>query len=130
MSVSAVEAVARAGLDTGDLDLANVTIRPMPVWMSGVSGHSIAALTLGSVIFVSNDRFGPVIDGEDKVLLLHELVHVNQWQREGKVGFLIRYLGDYFRNRLIGLDHRVAYRAIGFEAAAYDTSDNPDRKLA
>lgn len=120
--------MARAGLDTGDLDLANVAIRPMPMWMSVAVGHSVTAMTLGSVIFVSNDRYGSVIDGEDEVLLLHELVHVNQWQKEGKIGFLIRYLGDYFRNRLIGLDHRVAYRAIGFEAAAYETSEKADRE--
>jgi hypothetical protein len=50
---------------------------------------------------------------------------VGQWRREGRVGFLVSYLGDYLRNRLIGLNHDVAYRAIGFEAAAYDASERP-----
>jgi hypothetical protein len=39
----------------------------------------------------------------------------------------VQYFRDYFRNRLIGLDHETAYRAIGFEAAAYDISERTNR---
>ncbi len=50
--------------------------------------------------------------------LLHELVHMGQWQRIGLVRFSIRYLGDYVRGRLRRLGHQRAYLAIGAEAEA------------
>ncbi len=129
MSVSAVEAASVAGLDTGDLDLSAVSLNVMPVWMSNALGSGVAAMTLGDRIFIRSDRYEQVISGDDPVLLLHELVHVGQWRREGRVGFAVRYMSDYLRNRMIGLDHKIAYRAIGFEAAAFETSERPEREV-
>ena len=129
MSVPASVAMRRAGLDIGDLDISNVTIRPMPGWMARVLGSGVAAITLGNTILVAGHRFDDVVGGERPELLRHELVHVGQWRREGRIGFLSTYFSDYVRNRLIGLSHRVAYRAIGFEAAAFDTSEQPDQEL-
>ena len=118
----------RSGLDVGSLDISNVTVRPMPVWMSRVLGSRVAAMTLGNTILVAGHRFDEVVRGEQPDLLRHELVHVGQWRREGRVGFLAHYFSDYIRNRLIGLNHLVSYRAIGFEAAAFDSSEQPDRE--
>jgi hypothetical protein len=129
VSVSAVEAASVAGLDTGDLDLSAVSLNVMPVWMSSALGSGVAAMTLGDRIFITSNRYEQVISGDDPVLLLHELVHVGQWRREGNVGFTVRYMSDYLRNRLIGLDHKIAYRAIGFEAAAFETSERPEREV-
>lgn len=128
MSAPALDAALRAGLDTGDLDLSTVTIDVMSHTMASLLGSGVAAMTLGDRIFVTQDRYERVIAGELPVLLLHELVHVGQWRREGRIGFLIQYVTDYLRNRIIGLDHKVAYRAIGFEAAAYDTSERSDHQ--
>lgn len=125
MSVPAAVAVNKAGLDIGDLDISQVRLRMMPPWMFRILGSRVGAMTLGSTIFIAPDAFEDVVRGERPRLLLHELVHVGQWRREGRVGFLVSYLGDYLRNRLIGLNHDVAYRAIGFEAAAYDASERP-----
>ena len=86
-------------------------------------------MTFGDRIFITSDRYEQVISGDDPVLLLHELVHVGQWRREGTVGFAVRYVSDYLRNRMIGLDHKIAYRAIGFEAAAFEASERPGRGL-
>ena len=119
----------RAGLDVGGLDISNVTIRPMPGWASRILRSDVAAITLGNTIVVAGLSFDEVVSGEQPELLRHELVHVGQWRREGRVGFLARYFSDYVRNRLLGLNHRVAYRAIGFEAAAFDTSERPDQEL-
>lgn len=55
-------------------------------------------------------------------LLKHELVHVRQWQQFGMIGFLSRYLGDYWSGRRKGLKHNEAYLAIRFEAEARDLS--------
>lgn len=128
MNTPAADVVKRAGLDVGDLDIADVTIHEMPRWMNRVLGSGVGAITLSDRIFVAPDAYGAVIGGERPTLLLHELVHVSQWRREGKLGFLARYATDYLRNRLIGLDHKVAYRAIGHEAAAYDVSERPNQE--
>jgi hypothetical protein len=125
MSARALDAVLSAGLDTGNLDLSAVSIHAMPPLVATLLGRGVAAMTLGDHIFVTQNRYESVIAGELPVLLLHELVHVGQWRREGSIGFLVRYGSDYLSNRMIGLDHKVAYRAIGFEAAAYETSERP-----
>ncbi len=129
MSVPATEAVQRARLDTGDLDLSKVSVRMMSQWMSRILGPDVAAVTLGDSIFVTSGKYQSVVAGNEGLLLAHELVHVDQWRREGTARFLSRYLFDYVRNRMIGLDHKVAYRAIGFEAAAFDVSERPDREI-
>ncbi len=51
-------------------------------------------------------------------LILHELVHIEQWRQHGTFRFAIRYSGEYLRARLAGVDGRTAYRNIGFERAA------------
>ena len=128
MSTSAAGAVERAGLDVGDLDISHVALHEMPWWMTRVLGSGVRAITLSDNIFVAPDFYEAVVGGQKPTLLLHELVHVGQWRREGKVVFLARYVSDYARNRLIGLNHKVAYRAIGHEAAAYDASERPNRE--
>jgi hypothetical protein len=54
--------------------------------------------------------------------LVHELVHVRQWREFGTLGFLRRYLADYFRGRRKGLGHTAAYLAIRFEVEARELS--------
>ncbi|MFV1970610.1 MAG: DUF4157 domain-containing protein [Acidimicrobiia bacterium] len=130
MSISVAVATRNSGVDTGNLDLSEISIRMMPHWMQFALGSSVAAITIGNSIFVDGDRYDSVVSGKSPGLLVHELVHVDQWRREGKVAFLSRYAGEYVRNRMIGLDHRTAYRAIGFEAAAYDVSERTYRDVA
>jgi len=127
VSVPAAAVVRKVGLDTGDLELSGVSVSMMPFWMSRLLRHGVAAITLGDRIYVAPDRYERAISGELPLLLLHELVHVGQWRREGRVAFLVQYFGDYFRNRLIGLEHDAAYRAIGFESAAYDVSERSNQ---
>lgn len=129
MSASAADVARNAGLDTGDLDLSDVSVRLMQGWMTRLLGPGVAAITLSNTIHVTPERYEAVVRGEEPALLQHELVHVAQWRREGIPGFLMQYLKDYFRNRLIGLDHDIAYRAIGFEAAAYDLSERPNQDV-
>ena len=70
------------------------------------------AMTLGRTVLVRRGH------GESLHLLAHELVHVQQWDRLGRVGFLRRYLGDYFRNLARLRRHRAAYLAIPLEVEA------------
>ncbi len=130
MSISATVVAERAGVDTGDLDLSEVSVRMMPRWMQIALGTSVAAITLGNSVFVAQDTYESVVSGKNRALLIHELVHVDQWRREGSATFLSRYATEYVRNRMIGLDHRTAYRSIGFEIAAYDVSERAHRAVA
>jgi hypothetical protein len=130
VSISATVVAERAGVDTGDLDLSEVSVRMMPRWMQIALGTSVAAITLGNSVFVAQDTYESVVSGKNRALLIHELVHVDQWRREGSATFLSRYATEYVRNRMIGLDHRTAYRSIGFEIAAYDVSERAHRAVA
>lgn len=48
----------------------------------------------------------------------HELVHVHQYKQLGMIKFLYRYLKEYFKFRLKGMDHYHAYLEISFEKEA------------
>ncbi len=95
-----------------------VRVRPAPRWMWKVTRGRVAAMTLGSTVFVDR-RF--LTDGGDQVLgrlLAHELMHARQWQRLGVAAFLVSYLGDYLRARMRGLGHDASYRQIRLEVEA------------
>ncbi len=119
MRVSAASAAEAAGLNAGELPVSGVSIVEMPRFMQRLLGRQVHAVTLGKTIFVEESRFAPMVGGGSNELLAHELIHVGQWDRDGRPGFLASYLGDYVRLRLLGLDHNDAYRNIGYEYEAY-----------
>ena len=82
-------------------------ILPVPFLTPGTSG-----MTLGSLILMRRSRL------DDKQLLAHELVHVEQYQRYGWIGFLARYLSAYVAGLVRLRSHRQAYEAIPFEVEA------------
>lgn len=51
-------------------------------------------------------------------LIVHELVHIDQWRRLGWAGHLRSYVGDYLRGRRAGHGHWRSYRDIGLEEEA------------
>ena len=75
-------------------------------------------MTVGRLILVldDDDRSG------QRVLLAHELVHVEQYDRLGKARFLWRYAREYARNLRRLRSHRQAYEAISFEANAREAT--------
>lgn len=82
------------------------------MWRTGIS-----ALTISKFVFVDpevmrgdRDRFAR--------LVVHELVHVRQYQTSGYVQFLIRYLREYWMGRLAGKSPREAYLDISHEREA------------
>ncbi len=103
--------------DLLDPDHADVVpLRPAPRWMRLLWGD-VGAMTLPWAIYVHPDlltgdpgRLGAVV--------VHELVHVAQWRRQGVVRFLAGYLAAYLRARSRGSDHRTAYEAIPAEQEA------------
>jgi hypothetical protein len=82
--------------------------------------RSASGMTLGRFVFVLRDDRH---DGTSK-LLAHELVHVLQYHQQGYLLFSVRYLWHYGRNMVrYRLRHRVAYRNIPAEIAAYAAAD-------
>ena len=92
----------------------NVRVRiGYPWWL--LLPRNVAAITLGRRIWIAR----PLPPAELEILLRHELEHVRQMERLGVPAFLLRYLGEYARNRLRGMGHDAAYRAISFEREAF-----------
>jgi hypothetical protein len=90
-------------------------IQRVPLLPRGASG-----MTMGRFVFVLDDTRR---DGTSK-LIAHELVHVLQYRQQGYLLFSIRYLWHYGRGMVrYRLRHRVAYRNIPVEAAAYAAAD-------
>ena len=86
--------------------------------LTALAGAS--AIVFGRRIFLSRSAAACVADGTAGGcrLLAHELAHVAQYRRFGAAPFLGRYVGEYLRGRLEGLDHRTAYLSISFEREA------------
>lgn len=123
MTVPADLAVQRAGLDAAALTVAGVSLRPMPRIMQAVLGRYVAAMTLNRRVFFRSSRFDAVVAGDDPVLLAHELIHVAQWADNGAFLFVVRYVYEYLRLRMLGISHDAAYRGISFEYAAYAATE-------
>lgn len=100
---------------TGLEQLDSIPIRPAPAWLRSMWRGPVAATTLPWAIYVDATH----LNAPDlEKLVLHELVHVRQWQRHGVSRFLRLYIADYLRGRRSGLDHHHAYLAIRFEREA------------
>lgn len=94
-----------------------VDIRLMPRLLQRLWPRWVAAVTMPWAVYI---RPQALTSGDEAIarLVVHELVHWRQWRTLGITGFLRRYLTDYCRGRLRGLDHRQAYLAIGLEQEA------------
>ena len=93
------------------LDVRRVRLRWMPWWLRPFVRPQMAAITLGRSVYF---RPGTRIDAR---LVAHELVHIEQQQREGLFRHAARYLREYARLRR-RLDAMAAYRAISYEEEA------------
>ena len=86
-------------------------------WVKG-----IAAVALPTGIYVQPavmDRFRAGAEPERSGrLIVHELMHIEQWRRLGAIRHVTQYLGDYLRGRFRRLGHWEAYRAIRLEVEA------------
>ena len=111
-------AMRTSGIDIVDPGFDSVDISTAPRWLKAVWPKGIRAMSLPKRIYVNTDTLAKIIAGEAEELLRHEAVHIEQWRREGRVGFLSKYLFSYVKGRAAGLPHAVAYRAIPFEREA------------
>ncbi len=58
-------------------------------------------------------------ENPSRILINHELIHQDQMDRHGVIGFYLIYIKDYVKNLFKYRDHKMAYYNIPFEAEAY-----------
>ena len=109
--IDAAEAADRCGLE----DVDSVVVKPAPRWMVRAWRGPVMAMALPRAIYVRPDR---LVDPALGPLLVHELVHIRQWRSLGAMGFLLRYLREYFEGRRRGMNHWQAYQHISLEVEA------------
>ena len=76
----------------------------------------ISGITNGYDIAYDPDAINGSVNGIQN--LAHELVHVGQFAKKGKIGFYYGYARDYIRNRM-SMNDNDAYRNIPDEAQAF-----------
>ncbi len=120
----AIEALEAVGLTARQLveiapavDPDRLLIREARPWFERIVLRGVEAIALPYVVYV-RPRTYTRPRGEIARLVIHEVIHVNQWREEGYLRFAWRYVRDYVQGRLDGRSHREAYRAIGYEVEA------------
>ena len=99
-----------------------VKIRVGPFWFRPFWGRKIAAIALPFGIYVRPAVMQRLRSGAEPVrnarLIVHELVHVEQWRRLGGLQLIIRYGSDYVRGLARTRSHWEAYRGVRTEVEA------------
>jgi hypothetical protein len=99
-----------------------VKIRVGPWWFRMVWGSRIAAVALPWGIYVRPavmERLRSESESLRNVrLIMHELVHVEQWRRLGGARLIGRYTADYVRGLVKTRSHWEAYRGVRTEVEA------------
>jgi hypothetical protein len=116
--IPAAVAIERSGVEVEPNQHADVCFESMPQWMRLVLSNRVSCLTLGRRIFLDPETYEEVVAGVRPDIVAHELVHASQWKADGG-RFLLNYLAEYLRFRLVGVSHDAAYRSISYEISAF-----------
>lgn len=122
-----------AGIDPNSLaklmprvDPSTVRVRVARASFRRFWAKGIVAVALPNGIFVQPsvmERFRAGVESERwGPLIVHELMHIEQWRRLGAVRHVSQYVGDYLRSRFQGYGHWESYRAIRLEVEARDAA--------
>jgi hypothetical protein len=128
-SAPADELLFATGFDPSDLagpmprvDASRVTVKVASPLFRRFWAKGIAAVSLPTGIYVQPAVMERLRTGADPErsgrLIVHELMHLEQWRRLGALRHVTQYLGDYLRGRWKRLGHWEAYRAIRLEVEA------------
>jgi len=82
--------------------------------LSILTGKFASAITIWPFIILRDKRFAL-----DPILVNHEKIHLKQQLEMLLLFFYIVYALDYLRNRMHGMNSRLAYFNIRFEKEAY-----------
>ena len=128
-SAPAADLLRASGIDPADLgelmprvDPAAVRVRVASPLFRRFWAKGIAAVALPTGVFVQPAIMDRLRTGAEPErtgkLIVHELMHIEQWRRLGAIRHLSQYLGDYVKGRYRRLGHWEAYRAIRLEVEA------------
>jgi hypothetical protein len=117
------------GIDPADLrsiaprvDPDTVMVRVASRLFRAVWARGISAVTMPWAIYVTPAVMERHLGGAEPKrtgrLIVHEVMHVEQWRRLGGFRHLTQYAGDYLRGRFHGLTHWEAYRGVRLEREA------------
>jgi len=99
-----------------------IKIRVGPWWFRMVWGSRIAAIALPWGVYVRPAVMERLRSGSEPLrnarLIMHELVHVEQWRRLGGARLIGRYSADYVRGLVKTRSHWEAYRGVRTEVEA------------
>lgn len=116
----AADVVDRSGIEHFDADLfRTVRFVPMPALVHAIVKRRAAGITIGRTVLIAPDVYEEVVAGHRPDLVAHELTHALQWQND-RWTFVVRYLIEYVRLRMLGAPHEAAYRSISYEIEAYE----------
>jgi hypothetical protein len=128
-SAPAADLLRATGIDPADLsrlmprvDPATVRVRVARPLFRRFWAKGIAAVTLPTGVFVQPAVMERLRAGAEPErtgrLMVHELMHIEQWRRLGAFRHTTQYVGDYLKGRYKRLGHWEAYRAIRLEVEA------------
>lgn len=129
----AADILRASGIDPDSLAVLMPRVDPATVMVRVASptarrfwAKGIAAVALPTGIYVQPavmERFRTGAEPERSGrLIVHELVHIEQWRRLGAIRHLSQYIGDYLRGRYRRLGHWESYRAIRLEIEAREVA--------
>lgn len=90
-----------------------------PTLLAPLLRRRVLAITVGRTVWI-HPRVLETGPDALKLLLEHELIHVAQYERDGTIPFLLRYLSEYLLGRWAGMSHYEAYRAVSYESEAWE----------
>ena len=132
-SAPAADLLRASGIDPGSLqtlmphvDPAGVRVRVASPMFRRFWAKGIVAVTLPTGVFVQPTIMERIRAGAEPErngrLLVHELMHIEQWRRLGAVRHSTQYVGDYLKGRLRRLGHWGSYLAIRLEVEAREAA--------
>jgi hypothetical protein len=128
-SAPAADILLAAGIDPDSLrdlmprvDASQVKVRVASPLFRRFWAKGIAAVALPNGVFVQPIVMERIRAGAEPQrsgkLIVHELMHIEQWHRLGAFRHVTQYSGDYLRGRFNGKGHWDSYREIRLEVEA------------
>jgi hypothetical protein len=138
-SAPADDLLRASGFDPDDLrvrmprvDPATVTVKVASPLFRRLWAKGISAVSLPTGVYVQPSIMERLRSGDDRErfgrLIIHELMHIEQWRRLGALRHLYQYVGDYVRGRWQRLGHWEAYRAIRLEIEAREAASSVSQR--
>ena len=123
MNTSATDFLTKAGVDRAavgeklpNVDSDRVLVQTVPWWLRMLWLPWVQGMATSSKIYIRADRFAHPEQAAS--LVVHELVHIAQWRRLGRVRFAVRYIGEALGGLIRHRRARKAHDIISFEIEA------------